>query len=675
MSYIYIFDGTQLDGIVNDMDISTTIKRNANLDGFLIYSDGSLTFTGAARDYIQTQFFTAGYCSEIVLQILDKCQDGYNEVYNGVLKQAQTTIDLHECTVTVKLDDKGFYSYINNNKSNSVSPTQTGTKNGDPSDPPDVYDITMFDTATGLPLATPVKAYRAYDLFRHVIEVITDNKIGFVSDYLWNIDEELFITTGLAMRTPGTLPVFSYSFQQIYEEFSKQYNLSFFIESDLYSTPTLRVEPKEYFFGQHEGITIENIRELKVSVDSSKIYGTVVLGSDSLTESQGIYTFLDTTPFFGFSAEKFYPIGQCNMDVSLELINQWIISDNVIQDVLLGLNSGYDSEIFMISCENVDVALFTADAIEYDLNNSGLPYQYNLNLNNFNKSSRFYGYLPGDLQQFFSIDSTRFKASIGDGRMYAVGASGTEISLNYISGTGWLFRLCLPPTAPVCPPFAFDNETDAGNYDLGGNYDNTTFIYTAPTTERYTFNVKAFVDVMNSVSITDAAIYISLHHYDSTLTTLKNLVEVATPLPLYTGGSEIGSGTAAFDMDAGDKVYATIDFLVESSVAPSGNQNLYRFWLRGTSYFECTSDNVIASSSPFNYKIIQLTLDCPLSQDNFRALKADPTAIQSITKWSDTQGKFITYRGWIDEIKYNNKESFAQIKLLTNNALIQESVQ
>lgn len=676
MSYSYILDGVAMTGIVNDMEITTTIKRNSNMDGFLIFADANLTFTGQAYDYIRGQFFDNGYCQLITIQIIDNCSSGeVVTVYNGIIKQSGTSIDLHECTATVKLEDSGFYSYINNNKSMKVSPTQTGTKSGEISDPPDVYDVEFFDTATGLPLATPVKCYRAYDLFRHCIDVITDNRLGFVSDFLWNVDEELFVTTGLAMRTPGTLPVFSYSFDEIYREFSKQFNLSFFIEEDLYATPTVRIEPKSYFFGQSEGITIENIRDLKVTTDESKIYGTVTLGSETLTESQGLYTFLDTTPFYGFSSERFYPIGQCNLDTNLELVNQWIISDNVIQDVVLGGNSGYDAEIFLVSCENVNTGALTANAIEYDLDNSGLPYQYNLNLNNVNKSSRYYGYLPGDLQDFFNISSNRFKASKGNGEMYSVGSLPGETPLNYISGTGYFFRLCTPPTAPVCTPYPFTNETDAGNYDLGGNYDNSTFIYTAPSTERYTFNVKAFIDVMNAhSSIQDSACYIIFSHYDSTLSTLKNQTQAATPLPIFTGGSEVATASAAFDMVAGDKVFASLDFVVESNTNISGNQNLYRFWVRGTSYFECTNDNVIASSSPVNYKIIQYSLSCPLSQADFRTLKADPTGIQSITKWSDTQRKFITYRGWIDEIKYNNRDSFAQIKLLTNNALIQESV-
>lgn len=670
MAYIYILDGVEFPGPADDMPLTTTIKRNSNLNGYLVTADGTMTFFGDAYVYIKNKFYNEGYCSEITLQIIFECEGGDPvELYRGVIKQASIELDEHQCSVTTKVQDNSFYSYINNNKSQNVTPSQTGTKNGEPITPPTLYDVNMFDPATGNPVQT-IKGYRVYDLLSHATSVITDNLVGFASDFFSNVDSDIFVSSGIALRVPGNSPSFVYTWDKIYSELSKQYNLSFFIELDTAGNPTLRMEPQDYFFGQSEGQTFTDIGSLKVSVDESKIYGTIRLGSNTLTEQQGTYTFVDTTPFYGFGADKFYPLGQCNLDSELDLTNEWIISDNVVQDCLFGLSSSYDDQPIMISCTNTDTGAFTTDAIPTDLNSTAPPYLYNIAFNNVNKANRFYGYLHGDLYDFFGVSTTIFRASKSQDEIFAVGASGTETPLNYVSSTGYTFRRCL--AYPLCPADDFDDETSPGNYDLGGNYNNATYVYTAPVNGQYTFNANAFIDVLNStVQVTDAACYVILHHYDSTVTTLKAQTTNGVVMPLFAGGSTVGSGSATFQMIAGDVVFASFDFVVEVTSPPTV-QNYYRFKLREQSFFECTSENVISANSPTIVKIIRYTFQYPITHSNFRTILTDLTSVYSFTKWSETQQKFIERKGWIEEIRYNNKQGFAEIKLLTNNAINQE---
>jgi len=146
--------------------------------------------------------------------------------------------ELDSCTCRTKIQDNSFYSYINNNKSQDISPTQTGTKMGEPVTPPSLWNVDMFNpTVVPDPSTYDVKAYRVYDLIEHAISVMTDNRVGFTSDYLWNQMDELFLTTGNAIAEQGNAPVFTYTFEKLYSELNKQFNLSFFIETDSSKSP------------------------------------------------------------------------------------------------------------------------------------------------------------------------------------------------------------------------------------------------------------------------------------------------------------------------------------------------------------------------------------------------------------------------------------------------------
>lgn len=666
---IVFFDGTEVSSPTNWPDLTTTIRRGTDLDGFLITQDANFVWITTAYDYLYDKFWNEYFCSEVEVEIIEQCEGGeVREIYNGIIKVADLVFNDHECSVQCMVEDRSFNAYIYNNRNQEVSPTQNGTKNGVEIDPPPIWELDAFNPAN--PANPPNyrnRGYRVYDLLEHAITVITDGKVGFVSDFLWNQSEELFLTTGLALSVPETVPTFVYSFEKLYSELNKQFNLAFFIEENLYNLPTLRIEPKEYFYSTEPGFTFEDLRDLKISVDKNKLYGTVLLGSTVLDGGEAYLNFNENTPFYGFNEVKFYPRGQCNTAVELNLVNDYVISHSVIEDCIMNAADSFDQNLIFVTCENLNVSTNQAVMKRFALGTAP-PYLYNMNLNNYNKAQRHFGFLQGNLLDAFNVSSNNFRAEKATDEIFAVGASGTETPLNYVSGTGWVFRYCL--TFPICPAFAFPDESTAGNYDLGGNYDNTTYVYTIPTDGQYTFNVRVFMDILNAVSITDAACYIVLKQYDNTVTTLIDSQQTGTVMPLVTGGSEAAVGSAVFDCVAGDKIFASVDFVVEATNPPSG-QNLYRFRVRGTSYFESTSDNVIVAAADINYKIIKYEFTLPVSPTDFRSILANPSGLQTFTKWNEIQQEFISRRAWIDEIRYNR--GLATIRLVTNYAITEDA--
>lgn len=109
MSYIYLLDGIEFDAPVNDKELVTTIKRGANLDGFLVTQDAELTFYGDAYTYISDKFFNDGYCTEIEVEILEECEGYVEEIYTGIIKLSAITIDEDECTVRTKVQDNSSF--------------------------------------------------------------------------------------------------------------------------------------------------------------------------------------------------------------------------------------------------------------------------------------------------------------------------------------------------------------------------------------------------------------------------------------------------------------------------------------------------------------------------------------------------------------------------------------
>lgn len=512
------------------------------------------------------------------------------------------------------------------------------------------------------------RGYRVYDLLEHAISVMTDNKVGFTSDFLWNQMDELFITTGNALSVPGNNPSFTYTFEKLYSELNKQFNLSGFIETDQYSLPTLRIEPKDYFYSTSQGITFSDVKEIKRSVDQTKLYGTVVLGSSVLSNSQGIYSFNENIPFFGFKIEKFYPIGQCNTDTELNLVNDYIISSLVVEDCVIGASSEYNDNIFFISCENLDVLNLQAQAIRYYLSADTSISIYNLNLNNYNKASRHYGYLPSNLLDAFNASSNNFHAEHGNATQYFAGpfGSGIQIPLIGLQSSGfWEWEL------PI-EPFSFPDETTAGSYDLGGNYDNTTYQYTIPSDGTFSFTSKLFIDNASPgytrIEPNYSYVYVNIKRYDSGMVFIEenNTGTQVQPIP----GLFLAEGWATFECQAGDIIQVEITFRIQTNGIPT-TVNLL-FSISGQSFFESNADNLIAGASTDSYKVIRYEFQYPLTGDQIRFLVADPTGLQYFTKWSEIDKAFRTRRAWIEEVKVNNWTGLASVKLIANNAIIQE---
>ena len=177
------------------------------------------------------------------------------------------------------------------------------------------------------------------------------------------------------------------SFNEVFSELSKIYNLSFFIDNSDPTNPTMIMEKSSDLYNGLNPVEFLDIKELQANIREDNLYGTVTAGSDyNPVGADQVYT-IPGVSYYSFGEEQFTPKGQCNIDNELDLVNRFKISNNAINDQINGGVSGYDDDLFLIECDNINTVTHIAAAVRYQPwtpANGACPSPrfYNYNLNN-----------------------------------------------------------------------------------------------------------------------------------------------------------------------------------------------------------------------------------------------------------------------------------------------------
>ena len=301
MAFKFYIDSQLTDQPDNDTELVTTIKRDSDLGGMLITQDVTLVYSannnpeaGTISGYAYLKAaFDSGTCNEVSVEIRD--EEGATEtyqVYIGVMKVPSMTVKEGVINLSTKIDDNSFYSYIKNNRNIPFNLYATKSKNGVTIIPPQIYEVDMFVSATGVYHSTAgntFRGYRIYDVFKFVLQAISDGVVGFESDFLQNAPGaslspndpiQLFLFDGAALSNPNTNPSLLVTFDQLLREVNKAKNLSFYIDQTDPSAPVFRLEPVEWFYNGLNVYEFDEPLEILTSVKSTKIYGTVKVGAE-----------------------------------------------------------------------------------------------------------------------------------------------------------------------------------------------------------------------------------------------------------------------------------------------------------------------------------------------------------------------------------------------------------
>lgn len=676
MAFRFYLDGQLTDQPMNDTDLSTSIKRDRQLNNLLVTQDVDLQYNGnnqpgtgsgeiSGYEYLKN-LFDINPCSEVELEIYDQIDSNTNYLfYKGTIKIPSIEIDLQKAILKTKIQDNSFYSYLNNNKNIEVDLSADQTKNQFPLIPLPKYTVDLFNQSNCLygTSASPAVLYHMYlvtDVFAFIISAISDNKIGFQSDFLDNLSIKPLLCKGQDLINPYTIypnaeeTVIKLSFDTLFTEMKKMYNVFFWIDNTDINNPILRLENYNISFNQSTSFAFNDIKDIQTSIDVASLYSKVSVGSAKIESG----LFPSGISYYGFKTEEFFPLGQCNIDNELNLVNEFIIDTNVIQDILVNSTVEYIDDIFIIECTNVDTINLLAEAYQYELSNDGNCW-YNLGINNFNKVQRYENQFTTTFGNFTGVGGLGFQASLANFLSFTTNPTfGNYVTpVQFTLGGGFP-----PPIFTTIDPVVFGDETSGDNYDGGGNYDNTIGRYDISQDGQYNFLFNADSTISGVAAVTDGFwhVYYSITHYDS----LGNVIDTfeTTNFPnTRTNGNYIDTTTLAINGVIGDYVECKVKV------------NFYRVLLNGyttmtfnqNTFFSCIStpdsNGGAGSSGNNNSNKYFYNFEYDINQTDFN------TILSNVTNRVSFEKDGLVQYGWIEEIKRNDWTGIAQIKLITSN--------
>lgn len=711
MAFKFYIDNQLTDQPDNDTELITTITRDRELGGMFVTQEVTLKYSAnptlqpgtiSGFAYLKS-VFDAGSCNEVQVVIYDEVSpvETYR-VYTGVIKVPSMRVADQQVSLDSKIDDNSFYSYIKNNGNVKFSLYATKTKNGLTIAPPQIYTLDLFQSEPFAWLSTLgyyYFGYRIYDVLRFIVPAISDNKVTFYSDYLQNFGSppgetnnpiELFIIDGFALSHNNTQPSVQVSFNQIVKELFKLKNTFFFIDQTDPDNPVLRLEHISWFFLGTTVLSFVEPLQVTTSVDATKLYGTVKVGAAyNPGGAAAVYSWITGTSYYGWDEETYTPLGQCNLDTELDLINEFFITSNSVNDQLIGAVDSNNDSLFLIEGADIDTTAFTANAVDYTTYSSDPATKrfYNIGLNNVNKlnihGSNFHSAL------------TNTQVSGSDVCRIATGQD--EFILDQTPGSGLVSTFTTPVSVE---PITFADELGPNLYDPGNNFDNLAYYYTVPVDGNYSFGVNLDLEALNlkeclnTISLPNLVgtftqqfgvqVTIRIKAYsDNTFATLvdsSSIMYQITQNGTYTYGlsliSDLITGNAVrvetsiqwcvFFPDLFGSTPATVAFIsaagicAYTSAEPKGQiVNL------STSIFECngTPDGTAIVSQPalalFKNKVKEFQDDIPPT--DFRTMLSQPFGSYQLIKDG------VTTSAWIEQVRHNNWTGRSQIKLITSD--------
>lgn len=634
-------------------DIITTIKRDSQLGGFLITNDAKLKWHGDGFDYIQSVINTEGFCGEIKCDIWDECNGQQVRIFTGKVFILEIEKNSN-CIITAPVQDNNFYARINKNKSIEITVDTTRSKNAVTIEAAAENSITMFKPSTGATTADPRIGYRVYDVFKNMVAFMSDGEVEFDSNYfgLGGEFEGLSVMYGQEITFFGTGGAIKASFDKAFNEVKKKTNCTLYIDTTGV-IPKLRIEKYGDLFINSIIHKLENINSVRFKIDSSKLIATISVGSTKLIDvlaGTGGVSFVESNIYQTYKKEDYTLLEQCNIDSRMDLVSEYVISSNVIEDALIFSTTTHSEDIIFVDCEDVTASgtNYTSTAILGNPFNSSPPYFYNTRLMNNEVLDRWASLIPNSISSFQGTVNELFRASLTTNDPYS-----SNITVD---------------------PYQFSDDYNFPNFDGNGivnNYGNGTAQgtpvsaansrYTCPNDGEYIFYVTLRLTYASNLTTGSAIVLVELHRKNAGGTLLQSI-------GAYQNFSGLGvqfvslSNQTPFNCDATDYVEVAVTVSVSNAgiiIAGSG----------GASYFSCISApnsggifNLLDNQR--NIPIVKADFEYPIENSTFYDIEASPFEKIAITYQDKVKS------GWIDTFKYNHLTSEANITLLGTQEML-----
>lgn len=667
----FTLDYLEVDPALNWEDVAFTIKTDKQYNLYLQYQEYTLEFGGSGFAYIYDKIENDSFCTTIPCEIFSTCDKIDYLIFSGNIILTDCEVNERACTVKCKVVDKSFFSSINNNKNIKTALNSGKTKNGEVLADCNAYTVSVYSVLNNT-LKYDVECARIWDAFNYFIGFMSDNNLAFRSDgFAYNgTYGGMAITTGYRMRK-GTVSAtegrwVQFSFLELLQEVNKRIPIILMVDDPygINGQPTIRIEPYEYRYNTTTVFDAFNIDEIITTFDTDKLYAKVAFGSP--VDYNDIYKFPEAITFYGFRDEEFHLLGTCNLDLTLDLTADWIVSSNLIEKMVQNFDQSYDTDIVMLSTTSLTFTTGRTTNTNF-INTVPARYYYNELLNNENISNRYGQNLSAELASYYASSTT--------GQVYAY--ADLPVTTGNAHGAGVLNTVA-----------EFGDFLTAEAYDYGNYYDTSTHQYTAQETAVYNFEAQITFQT-GSISTGTSLVWFQhyLVHYDSGgvekqryyFGTRNNFLG-SNPIDHYwTFSASSGNYSATLPNTSISMIQGEYIKMFMRSI-PNGagyNYNFHYFntvngdvtWgielTQEATYLKCTSTSIFGgifnNVNPDDLRVKVHKFNYPVTEPEWLKILNNPIGIVKFAM----NGQKVR-NGWIQEIKYSPITGQAQFTLNTS---------
>ncbi len=615
--------------------------------------DTELTFSDSGFEYLYDRRATT--CELVSVRVEMDCGDTTDTIIKGFIFITDCTFDELECSVRTVIQDDGFSSKIQNNKSTSVSLAATQTKNGEAITAAEERIVFLFRPSDGL-YQTYARGYSVFETFKFMVSWMSDNSVGFESDYFETGDGKGdWLVSGVDLRNRESSisdvqrvnPV-STSFEDLFTLMRKLTNIAIGFQRNSDNEPVIRIEPLSFFRNSDVVLNLSNVNKTELSFVKEILFAKINIGSEITRPSDCDNGNTDCSApnnisYYGFDIEEYSITGECNEDITLDLSvdSSFVIDTNTIEDVIMYDNESYDKETFLISTFENTPNSFLAE--QNDVLDTGV-YWYNEKFTNKEILLRYIDYLTGELVLYGLYDGLNLF---------------TKLNNNF--NTGVLSPNQTPSYQEVQLTF---NGAETDPFDRYNNFGEFVPVDEGVYKFCLGVSVEEFGAPPNGITV---LLQLNVETYTSGNVLIDRY---SSDLRSYITGDPAQFETwesGYIPMDSGDYAIFTVSYAQATNpAAPPGQATIFLGNnIAGDDYFQCCQSRVviqdIQSNTGEERRVSKTSLTYQIPWENFKQYLNDTTKLIGVSN------QRINRVGWNNEIRHNFITGVTEMSILSND--------
>lgn len=366
MELRFTLDGNVIENPKGWETIKIVIERDEVIDGLFLTTTSDLTFHSDGYDYLKAKIDADDFCDllPITIENYDINTRVWDLIFTGTIDLTKGSWNISRCEYKTMLTETSAMTLVSKGKGVRVFFDIVNNELGVAQH---VYSTGAHSFGAG------TQAYLVYDALQLILTEISGGAITLVSDIFTTGTYENFCLSqgwymaGLPLVPGGTVIDLTISFEELFSELNKIFNLSFQIYTDNLGNDFMRIEPKSYFENLAPTLALINIPEIKMEVSLKRTFRTILLGFDKLWNS--LY---DKGTQYGNDST-------CS-SAQLNLLNTYVVDSDLINAILLDTNdsrSKYGNFVFFIECEPYPGVCTFLNCLQSIATLVGADYKYN----------------------------------------------------------------------------------------------------------------------------------------------------------------------------------------------------------------------------------------------------------------------------------------------------------